>query len=196
MEGKKMTRRGKLNRRRFLAGAVGATVGSITIPYFVPSSALGASGSAAANDRIVMASIGVGGQGTHNMKAFAGHPGVQVVAVCDVVTERREKAKGVVDAIQGGTGCETCGDWREIIARHGQQLETVPTPPGSVTSTCAFMESKGKSVTSIGDRTGEAGSPDEGHSTFFGGDCDETSCVFNRCLSRAGRRRDFPTWEC
>jgi len=64
-----------------------------------------------------MASIGVGGQGTHNMKAFAGHPSVQVVAVCDVVTQKREKAKAIVDAIQGSTDCKAYGDWRDIIDR-------------------------------------------------------------------------------
>ena len=35
------------------------------------------------NDQIVMAAIGVGGQGTGIMKAAKGKPGVKFVAVCD-----------------------------------------------------------------------------------------------------------------
>src|SRR6516162_10242401 len=44
------------------------------------------------NDRIVMGAIGVGGQGTGNMKWAKKKPGVKYVAVCDVDAEHCKKA--------------------------------------------------------------------------------------------------------
>ncbi len=41
------------------------------------------------NDQIVMGAIGVGWQGTGDMKWAKRKPGVKVVAVCDVDAERR-----------------------------------------------------------------------------------------------------------
>ncbi len=112
-----MRRNKVLGRRSFLAKAVGTAAGSIAFPYFVCSSALGKDGSVAASERIVTASIGTGGQGTANMKVFCGNPNVRVVAVCDVVKDRREKAKSIVDAIYKNQDCKAYNDWRDIIAR-------------------------------------------------------------------------------
>ena len=56
------------------------------MPYVITSSALGGSGRLAASERIVMATIGCGGQGTGDMQGFLGFPQVQMVAVCDAVT--------------------------------------------------------------------------------------------------------------
>jgi hypothetical protein len=69
----------KLSRRRFLKASsfVGAAA-MIGFPTIIPSRAFGA------NDKIVMATIGQGGQGNGNMRAFLAPESVQVVAVCDV----------------------------------------------------------------------------------------------------------------
>ena len=112
-----MRRNRGLDRRSFLAKAAETAAGSIAFPYLVCSSALGKDGSVPASDRIVMASIGTGGQGTANMKAFCGKANVQVVAVCDVVKEKREKAKGIADSIQASKSCSAYGDFRDVLAR-------------------------------------------------------------------------------
>jgi len=112
-----MPQRKIIHRRRFLKAAAGTIAGSVVFPYVVLPSALGKNGTVPASERITLASIGVGGQGTHNMKAFCGNPNVQVVAVCDVVKEKREKAKGISDSIQAGKGCRAYGDWRDVLAR-------------------------------------------------------------------------------
>src|SRR5437867_2871067 len=75
-------------RRRFLAAAGSA----IAMPYVITSSALGAGGRGPASGRIVMATIGCGGQGTGDMRDFLGFSQVQMVAVCDVVAGHREHA--------------------------------------------------------------------------------------------------------
>ena len=78
-------RTGQANRRQFLRTAGSA----LAVPYVVTAAARGA----AASDRIVMATIGCGGQGTGDMQGFLGFPQVQMVAVCDVVASHRDRAR-------------------------------------------------------------------------------------------------------
>jgi len=112
-----MSAQEKFNRRRLLKKATGIAAGAIAFPYVVPSLSLGKSGSAAASNRIVMGCIGMGGQGTSNMRAFMGHEDVRVVAVCDVRAERRQKTRDIVDRRYGDKGCATYSDFRELLAR-------------------------------------------------------------------------------
>ncbi len=70
------------------------------------------------NDKIVMGAIGVGGQGTGDMKWAKGKPGVKFVAVCDVDAGRRKKAAEVV-----GKDCHQYADFRELLAN--EQLDAV-----------------------------------------------------------------------
>jgi hypothetical protein len=112
-----MSRQKKVSRRRLLKDVTGLTAGAISFPYIVSSSALGKSGGVAPSNRIVMGSIGVGGQGTSKMRAFLGNEDVRVVAVCDVVTDRRQKAKDIVDKQYGDTGCTAYNDFRDLLAR-------------------------------------------------------------------------------
>ena len=72
-----------MNRRRFIK-ITGAAAGAVAIPTFIPSSALGKAGAVAPSDRIALACIGLGGQGTYNMRAFIQERDVQMVALCDV----------------------------------------------------------------------------------------------------------------
>jgi predicted dehydrogenase len=78
------------------------------------------------NDTITMAAIGVGGQGSGIMKAAMSHKGVRFVAVCDVDQGRREKAAQFVADKQGG-GCDSYGDFRELLARGDLDAVTVGT---------------------------------------------------------------------
>jgi predicted dehydrogenase len=106
-----------VDRRWLLKKATGIAAGAIVFPYVVPSSSLGKAGSAAASNRIVMGCIGVGGQGTSNMRALMGHKDVQFAAVCDVRAERRKKVKDIVDRHYGDDGCATYDDFRDLLAR-------------------------------------------------------------------------------
>jgi predicted dehydrogenase len=106
-----------INRRQFLKRATGATAGAIVFPYIVSSSALGRAGSVAASDRIVMGCIGMGGMGTGDMRGFLSKKEVQVVAVCDVDKNNRDKAKEIVNKKYGNSDCKTCLDFRDVIER-------------------------------------------------------------------------------
>jgi predicted dehydrogenase len=74
------------------------------------------------NDRIVMGAIGVGGQGTGNMKWAKKKPGVKYVAVCDVDAEHCKKA-----ALEIGKDCHQYGDFREMLDKEQLDAVTIAT---------------------------------------------------------------------
>ncbi|MCU0914278.1 MAG: Gfo/Idh/MocA family oxidoreductase [Planctomycetes bacterium] len=139
-------------RRTFLKQTAGAALGAMGLPLFVPSSVLGKAGRMAPSERITLASIGVGGMGTNNMRAFLAQADVQVVAVCDVVEASdeyghwykkgwngawfgREPARKIVESeyaqkSPSGSykGCSAYVDFREIIARDDIDAVCVTTP--------------------------------------------------------------------
>lgn len=112
-----MASKKKLNRRQFLKTATGTAAGAIAFPYIVPSSVLGQNGSVAPSNQITMGCIGVGSQGTGNMRGFLGKSEVRVLAVCDVDTNHRNEAKNLVDQAYDNSDCKTYLDFRDVIGR-------------------------------------------------------------------------------
>ncbi len=107
------------SRRRFLRDA---GTGVLGIPYAIAASALGGAGRVAPSSRITMGCIGVGGerpggQGTVDLQGFLGRNEVQVVAVCDVDTVHRNRARDIVNAKYGSRDCATYSDLRDLLAR-------------------------------------------------------------------------------
>lgn len=106
-----------VSRRDFLKRSTAALTTAITVPFIVPSSVFGGNGSVPPSERIVMGGIGLGGQGTRDMQNFMTCADVQFVAVCDVDTSRRNKAKAIVDENYGNKDCTGYGDFRELLTR-------------------------------------------------------------------------------
>ena len=103
-----------LTRRGFLTGAAVA----VGVPYFVPAAALGADGRAAPSDRVTLGCIGVGNQGSGNLRAFLSRGDVQVLAICDPHGERRDAALAAVGAKSGAANpCKGYNDFRDLLAR-------------------------------------------------------------------------------
>src|SRR5262249_54067535 len=104
------------SRRRFLRAA--AAAGSLAL-----AGPLRRGKRVAASDRLALGFIGVGTMGRHHVERFLRYPEVQVVAVCDVVAERREHSRKKVEdhyaaAKKGGfTGCDGCTDFRKVLDR-------------------------------------------------------------------------------
>ncbi len=120
-----------LTRRSFLKGTAAAAL----FPAVIPASALGRDGHVAPSERIVMASIGVGGQGMYDTRAFLSMPEVQYVAVCDVDRQHRETAwneirKHYAESQPDGRyeGCKAYGDFREVLARDDIDAVMIATP--------------------------------------------------------------------
>jgi predicted dehydrogenase len=104
----------KLSRRSFLAAS-----SVLSAPYFIPFRAFGA------NERIVTAHIGLGGQGNSNLNAFLGK-GVSPGAICDVDSERLAKA---VKTVTGkGHACEGYRDYRKLLERKDIDAVVISTP--------------------------------------------------------------------
>ena len=106
-----------MDRRQFLRRATGAAAGAVAFPYIVPSSALGGDGAVAPSNRIVHGCIGVGSRGSGVMRGFLGRNEVQIVAVCDIDKDHRDRAKKSIDEKYGNTDCATYHDFSELIAR-------------------------------------------------------------------------------
>jgi predicted dehydrogenase len=78
--------------------------------------------------RITMGAIGLGGQGTHNLKSFLTFDDVQVLAVCEVDTNRRRAAQNLVDSAYGNKNCAAYNDFRDVLARDDIDTVLIATP--------------------------------------------------------------------
>jgi len=90
---------------------------------------------AAANDRVQLGMIGVGMMGRSHLSKFLGFGDVQIVAVCDVVAERRDDAKKRVEehyakaaGQEAYRGCAALNDFRELLALDGLDAVVIATP--------------------------------------------------------------------
>jgi predicted dehydrogenase len=105
------------NRRGFLKKAAGAAAGAMAIPYIVPSSVFGANGAVAPSNKLLVGMIGVGSQGTWDMRGFLNADEALVVAVCDIDVKRQKTAKAEVDLKYGNSDSKMYNDFRDMIAR-------------------------------------------------------------------------------
>ena len=114
-------------RRRFLA----ASAWSAT-PLLLPTRVWAAE--TAPSQRITMGFIGMGTQGRGLLGGFLGQPGVQVVAVCDVDTTRREAARQTVEGTyaqekpDGWKGCRAYTAHEDLLAHPDLDAVCIATP--------------------------------------------------------------------
>jgi len=106
-----------LTRRNLLKRGAAAIGTGMAAAYFVPASALGKNGTVAPSERITMGAIGLGGQGTRDMKNFMNCPDVRILAVCEVDSNRRQAAKALVDQYYGTKDCTAYSDFRNLLFR-------------------------------------------------------------------------------
>ncbi len=83
----------------------------------VAARVLGGEGNVAPSNRVTIGVIGLGIQGTGDMKSFLGMREARVLAVCDVHEGQRAKGKQLVDTFYGNSDCSAFRDFRELIAR-------------------------------------------------------------------------------
>jgi len=112
-----MADKNTISRRQFLTKTAGTAVGVIGLPYFVPASALGRGGSVSPSERITLGCVGVGWQGTSNLKSFLREKDCQVVAVCDVDEHHLEETINHVNSYYRNKDCAGYRDYRELVSR-------------------------------------------------------------------------------
>ncbi|MCX6839985.1 MAG: Gfo/Idh/MocA family oxidoreductase [Verrucomicrobia bacterium] len=95
-------------RRSFLSQIFATGVA----PVFVPAHVLHSQ--TAPSNKITLGVIGVGAQGTGNMRAFLNHGDVRVTAVCDVNAKNIERAQGIIAERYGSADVKVYRDFREL----------------------------------------------------------------------------------
>ncbi len=114
----------RLSRREFIR----RTSAAAAAPIVLPASVFGTQEKAAPSNRITLGFIGMGKMNSGLLNAFLGYADVQVVAVCDVDTTRRENAKKTVDTKYAGKGCAGVSDFNELIGRKDIDAVVIATP--------------------------------------------------------------------
>lgn len=115
-------------RRDFIKKAALASV----LPIILPAHLVSAKDKP--SDRIVMGFIGMGRQNSGLIRGFISQKNVQVVAVCDVDSTRRESAQAKVNEYykanpkKGTADCKAYNDFRELIARKDIDAVCIATP--------------------------------------------------------------------
>ena len=105
----------KVNRRTFVSTGVSGVAAATT--------GLGTRSVLGANNRIRMASIGVGGMGRSNLRDFLKMPEVDMVAVCDTWEQNRNRAVEMTDG-----KAEAYKDFREVLDRKDIDAVIIATP--------------------------------------------------------------------
>jgi len=131
MKSDRMNKINTTTRRQFLKGSAVAATGFLA-PTIVPASVFGAG---APSNRITIGFVGVGRMGMGDLRELLGHKEAQIVAVCDVDSNRTKNAQKTVEAHYakqslGGTykGCRTYSDYRELVTQNDIDAVCVVTP--------------------------------------------------------------------
>ena len=115
----------KKSRRQFLNIATGTTLAAATAPGLLaaPKRSLKGAQSRSVNDRIQIATIGMGIIGFEDTQTALRVPGVDLVAAADCYDGRLERTKEVF-----GNQVDTTRDYRKVLARSDVDAVLVCTP--------------------------------------------------------------------
>lgn len=137
----------QLHRRAFLSKTVFTCASSYTLLSTSLAKSVGP------NDRINLGFIGVGIMGRGHLGGFLGQNDVQVVAVCDVVKERRESAANMANSRyakqkekEAYQGCVEYADFRELLKRKDIDAVVIATPDHWHTLPCVLAARAGKDI--------------------------------------------------
>ena len=118
-----------LSRRSFLRKTATTAIVGAVAPQIVSCSVLGLGGKTSPNNRITVGFIGTGDHGVNwNLGPYLRHKDAQVVAACDVDSNRLFRAQETINDHYKSEGCYTTRDFREILARKDIDAVMISTP--------------------------------------------------------------------
>jgi len=130
----------RLSRRGFLK----AGTATLSLPYLVPASVLGAD---APSKKITIGFIGTGDHGTTwNLTRYLELRDARVLVVCDVDGARVRRAKAMVDAAYDNEDCATTKDFRQVLDRKDIDAVMISTPDHWHTLISVMAARAGKDV--------------------------------------------------
>ncbi len=121
-------------RRNFIKNMTTSVFGVMAAPFIIKSTVLGRGYLPAANNRITLGHIGVGGRGSSLLRSFLQVDQAVSVAVCDPFLERREERAREIDAFyskssRGGYhGCKKYKYFTELLNDKDIDAVIVATP--------------------------------------------------------------------
>lgn len=127
-----------MNRRSSLQAILATGIA----PLFVPAHLLRSQ--TAPSNKITLGVIGVGAQGTHDMRAFLNHEDARVVAICDVNQTRIDTARQYIQEAYGKADVRVHRDFRELnrAADVDAVLMALPVHWHSIPSADAVLQKK------------------------------------------------------
>jgi predicted dehydrogenase len=121
-----MTSESKTPRREFLRRSGAVAAAGFAFPMIVDRCVLGGAETPPPSERVRVGVIGVGGQGTANLKALQKEKTAEVVAVCDVDKEHLAKAKALAGA--GDKPFQGFADYRRLLDDKSIDAVLIATP--------------------------------------------------------------------
>ena len=115
----------RISRRELLKAAGVAALG---LPTIVPAAVLGKNGAVAPSNRITLGHIGVGGEGTKNLRIMLTQPDARVLAIGEIDPQRRATACNTVNTAYKNSDCRPVADFRDILARQDIDAVVISTP--------------------------------------------------------------------
>ncbi len=123
-----------ISRRTFLRAAA-STCGLLAMPEWIAPSVLGRGDRVPPSARLQLGLIGIGAMGSGHLRRLIDDPTVQLLALCDVDTTRRDQAQRAAEAtyqVAGGPGkssaCAAYNDFRDLLAHPGLEGVVIATP--------------------------------------------------------------------
>ena len=125
-----MPSRSSVTRRQFVKSTAALAVAAATI---ISARALGNENTPSPSNRLTLGFIGIGKQASGHLNALSGKPDTQVLAVCDVHSGRRERARTETEAKykkleRPSNGIQEYKNYQELLARKDIDAVVIGVP--------------------------------------------------------------------
>lgn len=141
-----------MRRRQFLRNTMLTAGGALGFPTLIPGSALGKTELVPPSERITLGLVGLGKQMQYLIGRFLQLPDIQIVAICDVESQRMEIDRSILEKLytkwlgRDYRAIDTTGDFRDIAARTDIDAVVIATPDHWHALTSVAMLEAGKDV--------------------------------------------------